>query len=104
MDAEVYIEIVRGLGPLGVLVAVIVYLLVRERNHKKVGNPNGVIKALERLEAALHEHNQQSGERSIRMLERADNMAVGLAALLVRLNDLKDTCTSIIECVRRNPE
>lgn len=103
MDAEVYIEIVRGLGPLGVLVGVVVYLLLRERNNKKVGNPNGLIKAIERMEVALHEHNQESGERMVKVLDRADNMAVALAALLVRLNETKDACTRILECVRRNP-
>ena len=37
MDAEIYIEILKGLGPLGVLVGVVVYLLLRERNNKKAG-------------------------------------------------------------------
>ena len=41
MDAEVYIEIVKGLGPLGVLVGVVVYLLLRERNNKKAPNNPG---------------------------------------------------------------
>ena len=43
MDAEIYIEIVRGLGPLGVLVGVVAYLLLRDRNNNKCppnpGNP-----------------------------------------------------------------
>ena len=41
MDAEIYIEILKGLGPLGVLVGVVVYLLLRERNNKKAGNNPG---------------------------------------------------------------
>ena len=73
------------LGALGVLVAVIAYLLLRERNNKKVpGNP---------------------GNSSASIKTELEGLRTDVAALFTRVNDVADTLNEIKGMLsRRNPE
>lgn len=102
---EVLDVLVDKLDALGVLVVVVIYLLARERlaGNKKVGNPNGIIKAIERLEEAVRDHNEKSNERLILVAERLSNMGTNMAAVFTLLGEIKTACITMT-VGRGNPE